>query len=127
MTIAKEVEDIANSRPLTYQGTDSQDISLSPSQLLWGRDSTLLPPLLLPDHPDDNSYYEAKAARHQYYLISSTLDHFRQRWVNEYFTALLVKHLNCCADNPNHHIKIGTLIMVRQSDLHRHEWPLGRI
>ena len=34
VTIAKEVENIVNSRPLTYQGTDSQDISLNPSQLV---------------------------------------------------------------------------------------------
>ena len=78
MTITKEVETIVNSRPLTYQGMGSQDIPLSPSQLVWGQDLTLLPPLLLPDHIDDNSYYEAKAVRHQYHKLSSALGRFRQ-------------------------------------------------
>ena len=91
LTITKEVETIVNSRPLTHQGTDTQDIPLSPSQLVWGRDLTLFPPLLLPEQLDDENYYEAKAATHQYYFISSALDRFRQQWVNEYLTALRKK------------------------------------
>ena len=36
VTVIREVENIINSRPLTYQGTDTLDIPLSPSQLVWG-------------------------------------------------------------------------------------------
>ena len=75
-TVVKEVETIVNSRPLTYQSTDASDSPLTPFQLMWGRDLTLLPPLLLPDQLDEENFNKAKAARHQYYLISSALDRF---------------------------------------------------
>ena len=45
-TIVKEAENIVNSRPLTYQSDNSKDIPLTPSQLAWGRDLTLMTPLL---------------------------------------------------------------------------------
>ena len=48
VTVAKEVEKNVNSHPLTYQGTDTMDIPLRPSQLVWGRDLALMPPLLPP-------------------------------------------------------------------------------
>ena len=41
-TIVKEAENIVNSRPLTYQSDTSRDIPLTPSQLAWGRDLTLI-------------------------------------------------------------------------------------
>ena len=126
VAIPKEVETIVNCCPLTYQGIVTQDIPLSPSQLEWGQDLIFFHLLLLPKQLDNENYYEAKAARHQYYLISSALDHFWQWWVNEYLTALWEKHLNCCADDSSHHIKMGALVMVKQSNLHRHEWPMGR-
>ena len=45
-TVIQGVENIVNSWTLTYQGTDSLDIPLSLSQLVWGWDLTLMPPLL---------------------------------------------------------------------------------
>ena len=52
-TIVKEAENIVNSRPLAYQSDNTRDIPLTPSQLAWGRDLTLLPPLLQPGDPLD--------------------------------------------------------------------------
>ena len=45
-TIIKEAENIVNSRPLTYQSDNTRDIPLTPSQLAWGRNLTLMPQLL---------------------------------------------------------------------------------
>ena len=45
-TIVKEAENIVNSRPLTYQSDNTRDIPLTSSQLAWGRDLSLMPPLL---------------------------------------------------------------------------------
>ena len=59
-TIVKEAENIVISRPLTYQSDNSGDIPLTPSQLAWGRDLTLMPPLLHPGDPLDEDY-DAKA------------------------------------------------------------------
>ena len=69
---------------------------------------------------------EAKAACHQYEILSQALDSFQQRWSTEYLSALREKHNNCRAEQPTHHIKPGHFIMVRR-DKHRIEWPLGKI
>ena len=72
-TIVKEVESIVNAHPLTYQSNDTRDQPLTPSQLLWGRDLSIMPPLLQPN-TDDDSTTEAKKLRHQYFLLSNALD-----------------------------------------------------
>ena len=125
-TIVKEAENIVNSRPLTYQSDTSRDIPLTPSQLAWGRDLTLMPPLLQPGDPLDEDY-DAKATRAQYVVLSNALEQFRKRWHNEYLLALREKHYNLCAENPSHHLRVGQLVMVKHDNIHRIEWPLGVI
>ena len=126
VTVIKEVENIVNSRPLTYQSDDSRNIPLTPSQLAWGRDITLMPPLLQPRDPLDPDY-DAKATRTQYIALSSALERFRKRWLSEYLLSLREKHYNKCADNPQHHLRVGQLVIIKHENLHRIEWPLGVI
>ena len=52
-TVVKEVENIVNTRPLMYQANDALDKPLTPSQLLWGRNLPIMPPLLQPNTDDD--------------------------------------------------------------------------
>ena len=125
-TIVKESENIVNSRPFTYQSDTSRDIPLTPSQLAWGRDLTIMPPLLQPGDPLDEDY-DAKASRAQYVVLSNALEQFRKRWHNEYLLALREKHYNLCAGNPSHHLRVGQLVMVKHDNIHRIEWPLGVI
>ena len=125
-TIVKEAENIVNSRPLTYQSDSTRDVPLSPSQLAWGRDLTLMPPLLQPGDPLDEDY-DARATRAQYELLSNALERFRKRWHSEYLLSLREKHYNRCAENPTHHLSVGKLVMVRHDNVHRIEWPLGVI
>ena len=124
-TVVKEVENIVNSRPLTYQANDALDQPLTPSQLLWGRNLLIMPPLLQPDI-DSDSTPETRELRHQYFLSSNALDRFRKRWSEEYLTSLHEKHENRCAERPTHHIKPGSLVMIHHEYLHRYEWPLGK-
>ena len=123
-TIVKEVESIVNMRPLTYQSTESRDQPLTPSQLLCGWDISIMPPLLQP--VTDDSDNETRKLQHQCYLISNALDKFRRRWSSEYLTSLREKHLTFCSRSPTHHLKPGSLVMVKHENLHRYEWPLGR-
>ena len=125
-TIVKEAENIVNSRPLTYQSDNSRDIPLTPSQFAWGRDLTLIPPLLQPGDPLDE-VYDAKATRAQYVVLSNALEHFKKHWHNEYLLSLREKHYNQCAENPSHHLRVGKLVMVKHDNIHRIEWPLGVI
>ena len=119
-TVVKEVENIVNNHPLTYQANDALDQPLTPSQLLWGRNLPIMPPLLQPN-TDDDSTTETKELRHQYFLISNALDRFRKRWSKEYPTSLREKHENLCAERPTHHIKPGSLAMIHHENLHRYE------
>ena len=124
-TIVKEVESIVNMRPLTNQSTKIRGQPLTPSQLLWGRDISIMPPLLQPD--TDDSINETRELRHQYYLLSNALDRFRRRWSSEYLTSLCEKHLNLCKQKPMRHLNPGSLVMVRHENLHRYEWLLGKV
>ena len=124
--IVKEAENIVNSQPLTYQSDESRDVPLSPSQLAWGRDLTLMPPLLQPGDPLAEDF-DAKAIRAQYVVLSNALERFRKRWHTEYLLSLREKHYNKCAENLTHHLRVGQLVMVRHDNVHRIEWPLGVI
>ena len=126
VTLVKEAEAIINCRPITYQSVDTVDILLSSSQLAWGPDLMLMPPLLQSDSYSEVNL-KAKAARQQYEILSQALDCFQQRWSTAYLSALREKHNNCCDEWPTHHIKPGHLVMVRRDDKHRIEWLLGKI
>ena len=126
VTLVKEAETIVNSRPITYQSADTADISLSPSQLAWGRYLTFMPLLLQSDSYSEVNL-EAKAARQQYEILLQALDRFKRRWSTEYLSAPREKHNNHCAEQPTHHISPGNLVMARRDDKHRIEWPLGKI
>ena len=125
-TVVIEAENIVNSRPLTYQSDSTRDVPLTPSQLAWGRDLTLMPPLLQPGDPLDEDY-DAKATRAQYELLSNALERFRKRWHSEYLLSLREKHNNVCAEDPTHHLSVGQFVMVRHENIHRIEWSLGVI
>ena len=124
--VVLEAENIVNSRSLTYQSDSTRDVPLSPSQLAWGRNLTLMPPLLQPGDPLDEDF-DAKATRAQYELLSNALERFRKRWHSEYLLSLREKHNNVCAEDPTHHLSVGQLVMVRHEKVHQIEWPLGVI
>ena len=85
-----------------------------------------MPPLLQPRDPLDPDY-DAKATRTQYIALSSALESFRKRWLSEYLLSLREKHYNKCADNPQHHLRVGQLVIAKHDNIHRIEWPLGVI
>ena len=122
----EEAKNIVNLRPLTYQSDNSRNIPLTPSQLAWGKDLTLMPPLLQSGDPLDEDY-NAKTTRAQYVVLSNALERFRKRWHNEYLLSLREKHYNQCAKNPSHHLRVGQLVMVKHDNIHRIEWHLGVI
>ena len=35
--------------------------------------------------------------------------------------------MNHCAEKPTHHLKPGSLVMVRHDNMHWYEWPLGKV
>ena len=90
-TVVKESEAIVNNRPLTYQQVDSQDIPLTPSQLIRGHNLDLLPTLRTP--ATDRDEIDNNRLRNQYVILSNTLRTFQRRWRDEYLTSLREKKL----------------------------------
>ena len=75
-TVVKESEAIVNNRPLTYQQVDSQDIPLTPSQLIRGCNIDLLPTLRTP--ATDRDKIDTNRLRNQYVVLSNTLRTFQR-------------------------------------------------
>ena len=101
-TVVEEVENIINNRPLTYQSNDALDQTFTPSQLLWGGTC------LSCSHSCSPTPMMTRQQRPRNYVISIS-------------SSAWEKHVNHCAERPTHHLKLGSLVMVR------HEWPLGRV
>ena len=121
----KESEAIVNNRPLTYQQVDSQDIPLTPSQLIRGRNINLLPTLITP--ATDRDEIGTNRLRNQYFVLSNTLRTFQRRWRDEYLTSLREKHRNVCANQNSYELKPGELVLLKIPELLRDDWPLGKV
>ena len=110
-TVVKESEAIVNNCPLTYQQVDSQDIPLTPSQLIRGHNIDLLPTLRTP--VTDRDEIDTNRLRNQYVILSNTLQTFQRRWRNEYLTSLHEKHRNECANQNSYELKPGELVLLK--------------
>ena len=124
-TVVKESEAIVNNRPLTYQQVDSQDIPLTPSQLIRGRNIDLLPTLRTP--ATDRDEIDTNRLRNQYVVLSNTLRTFQRQWRDEYLTSLREKHHNVCANQNSYELKPGELVLLKIPELLRDDWPLGKV
>ena len=124
-TVVKESEAIVNNRPLTYQQVDSQDIPLTPSQLIRGHNIDLLPTLSTP--ATDRDEIDTNRLRNQYVILSNTLRTFQRRWRDEYLTSLREKYRNTCANQNSYELKPGELVLLKIHELLRDDWPLGKV
>ena len=124
-TVVKESEAIVNNRPLTYQQVDSQDIPLTPSQLIRGRNIDLLPTLRTP--ATDRDEIDTNRLRNQYVVLSNTIRTFQRRWRDEYLTFLREKHRNVCANQNSYELKPGELVLLKIPELMRDDWPFGKV
>ena len=104
---------------------DSQDIPLTPSQLIRGRNIELFPTVSTP--PSDNDEVDTNRLRHQYVLLSDVLRKLQRQWREEYLTSLLEKHTNVCANENNYELKPGELVLLKIPGLSRDDWPLGKV
>ena len=110
-TVVKESEAIVNNHPLTYQQVDSQDIPLTPSQLIQGHNIDLLPTLRTP--ATDRDEIDTNRLCNQYVVLSNTLRMFQRRWRDEYLTSLHEKHRNACANQNSYELKPGELVLFK--------------
>ena len=115
ITAMTEVEEILNSRPLTYLSVDPTDMEvLTPNHLLFGR--------AYPCLPFDVENEKAVDSRKRFEQAQSIATQFNNRWRKEYLPNLIErrKWLKC-----RRNLKPGDLVLIVAPGAKRHEWPHG--
>ena len=124
-TIVVEIEAILNDRPLTYVSPDFEDQEpLTPSHLLYGRRITSLPhPCTDPDEVTDPNYGDDGELRKHAARVALLIQHFWQRWKQEYLTSLRELH-GATGTNSDTRVKVGDVVQIH-SDSSRLKWNLA--
>ena len=122
-TILTEVENVINSRPLTYIFDDQEGISypLTPSQLINGRNLAMLPH---EGYYEVISTYESLSRRANY--NRKVLSQFSHRWKNEYLLNLLEAYRpKSSRKQPT--INVGDVFILRNEHEKRVFWKMCRV
>ena len=124
-TLTTEIENIVNSRPLTYLSEDSPEEPLTPSHLLHGRLLPLAPQVTTTDL-EDPFYRDENTLRLRYQRLSDAQRVFTTRWMQDYLTSLRERHqyFNKAGNCPP---KLGDLVLVNLDDRPREDYPLAII
>lgn len=118
-TVLAEVECTINSRPLTYEYNEIEEV-LTPSHLIYGRRIRSLPDEVI--EPDDAMNQGSCSARFKY--LSTKLSHFWNRWRKEYVASLREFHkkqIKCDREGSAG----GDVVVVYEEDRKRGEWKMG--
>ena len=111
------VENILNDRPLTRVSTDpDDDLPLTPNMLLTARRCESLPPGVF----EKRDIYSRRYWRQANFLA----DCFWRRWIAEYLPTLQTRSKWY---NVQNNLKEGDLVLVSDEQLHRGQWPLGKV
>jgi len=122
-TILTEVENVINSRPLTYIFDDQEGISypLTPSQLINGRNLAMMPH---EGYYEVISTYESLSRRANY--NRKVLSQFSNRWKNEYLLNLLEAY-RPKGSRKKPVINIGDIFILRNDHEKRVFWKMCRV
>ncbi|XP_032226844.1 uncharacterized protein LOC116610192 [Nematostella vectensis] len=121
-TVVMEIEAILNDRPLTYVSPDINDEDrLTSSHLLYGR--SLPHPDTDADDLTDPSYGNDAHLRRDATRVALVIQHFWQRWKQEYLTSLRCFH-GATGGSGETRIKIGDVVQIH-SEKKRLNWKLG--
>lgn len=116
-TCTHRIEAILNSRPITPQSTDPNDLqALTPGHFLIGR------PLVAVPEPDVTLTPTNRVNRWQ--LLTQIQQSFWRRWSSEYLSTLQAKTKWY---RPHSNLAIGDLVLIRQPNVPPAVWKLGRI
>ena len=124
-TVLIDVEQTLNSRPLTYLEEDNNKEALTPFHLLYGR-NVINTESLNSDvvNGTDNTRY----LRQRYTVLKQVLEHFNNRFFNEYINSLHERH---CYDRKNVSdeckLRIGEIVLIKQENMPRLKWHKGRV
>ncbi|TWW54543.1 hypothetical protein D4764_0103490 [Takifugu flavidus] len=116
-TFMAEVMAIINARPLVPISTDPEmPAVLTPAMLLTQKMSTVSAP--------SGDFCSASLYRKQWKQVQCLADTFWKRWKGEYLSTL-----QCSRKwtNVKPNVKEGDVVLLKDSQAHRNEWPVGLI
>lgn len=115
-TLVRQVTVLINSRPITPQSEDPNDLEpLTPGHFIYGGSPSLLPVML------DESKRELVIIHQN---IQNKLNQYWRRWSTEYFHLLQSRGKWHKKVNS---IKVGTMVLLREDNVPPLWWPIGRI
>lgn len=115
--ILTEVEAVVNNRPLAVVREDADELApITPMELVNGR--------RLEQIPDPKTPKKSTNFSHLWKKRQSILNQFWKRWSNEY---LLEQSTRKIWKTPNHDDLMGKIVLIREDNLSRNAWILGRI
>ncbi|XP_054745753.1 uncharacterized protein LOC129250135 [Anastrepha obliqua] len=114
--VLADIENILNSRPLTYVPLDSaEDEALTPNHFLTGHSSAIRE---LTDNTNSGS-----ALRQNFKISSQLADQFWRRWVKEYLPCLTRRAK--WYQPPANPIKLNDVVVIVDENSKRNSWPKG--
>ena len=106
-----------NNRPLAVVSDDPGDLTpITPMELVNGR--------RLEQIPDPKAPKQATSFAHLWKQRQSILNQFWSRWFKEYLLAQSVRKI---WQFPRHDDLMGKIVLVKDDNLSRNEWLIGRI
>ena len=125
-TVLIEIENVLNSRPLTYLYPESLEEPLTPSHLLTGR-RTLQFRMPRRDDEEECNQSDSKLHRRATYL-GKLLNHYHRRWKSEYLVNLREQHRTPKLSRNPIKVNEGDIVLIEGESLkNRVFWKLGKI
>ncbi len=113
----KEIQNVINSRPLTYLPLSSEESSaLTPNNFLRGNSSG--------GHPIGQYSDDAKILKYNWQMSQLYANNYWKRWVNEYMPELTRRSKWFQLVSP---LKVGDVVLIVDPDMRRNCWPRGRV
>ena len=119
-TILLEIDLIINNRPDTHIYTESTELPLTPSQLVFSRNLNYSS---LPESPVN---VEIDIYEHREKL-TNIIHHFWHRWRTEYVTNLCEYQKLRSLNNNSPYIKVNDVLLIHDDNAPRHLWRIVRV
>ena len=116
-TILIEIELIINSRPLTHISTDSTELSLTSSQLVFSRNLNHSSLTESPVNVETDIYQHREK-------LTNIINHFWHRWRSEYVTNLREYQKLRPLNNNSTCIKVKDVMLIRDDNAPGHLWRI---
>ena len=117
-TILLEIESIINNGPFTHIYTDSTELTLTTSQLVFLRNLNHSSLSELPVNVEIDVYEHREK-------LTNIINHFWHRWRTEYMANLREFQKFIKKNSP--YIKVNDVVLIHDDNAPRHKWYMSRV